>query len=303
MNSDGLLLVDKESGPTSHDIVDLFRYASRIKKVGHTGTLDPLATGLLVLCLGRATRLQGYLTKIDKTYEGTIQFGWATDTYDAAGAAVGEPLEVNVETIDFESARLQFVGELDQMPPAYSAKKIQGVRAYELARKGEVVPVTPKRVRIDEFTITRVEGSTLQFKVRCSAGTYLRSLAFDLGAAIGVPAHLKNLRRTAIGSLDVSQAVPSSLIAELTIEQILSAPQFQKMSEVNLGLESLLIDGIQERKLRQGQTIILKPSCELQLNQMVMLTSLHDELLAIGEVVEVLRADGGPVAVQPKLVL
>src|SRR5205814_7735285 len=132
---DGLLLVDKKAGITSHDAVETFRRRARIKKVGHTGTLDPLATGLLVLCVGKATRLQAYLMGMEKTYEGTMQFGWATDSYDAAGQPAGEAKEASVEHIDFEPLLEKFRGTIEQMPPAFSAKKIDGVRAYELERK------------------------------------------------------------------------------------------------------------------------------------------------------------------------
>src|SRR5947208_1605905 len=196
---DGLLLVDKKTGITSHDVVEQFRRRSKIKKVGHTGTLDPLATGLLVLCVGKATRLQAYLMGMEKVYEGAIQFGWATDSYDAAGVPAGEKTEVNVEKIDFAPLIKPFLGEIEQMPPQFSAKKVQGVRAYELARRGETAVLTPKRVTVYEFEILRVTGSVAHFRVRSSAGTYVRSLAHELGAAACVPAHLKELRRTSIG--------------------------------------------------------------------------------------------------------
>src|SRR6266852_872880 len=160
---DGVVLIDKISGITSHDVVEKFRRRSHVKKVGHTGTLDPLATGLLELCVGKATRLQSYLMGMEKAYEGTIQFGWATDSYDAAGEPAGEVRETNVEQIDFAPLVAKFTGELDQMPPAFSAKKIHGVRAYELARKGEPVELKPKRVTVHEFTIQSVRGSTAQF--------------------------------------------------------------------------------------------------------------------------------------------
>src|SRR6478672_9130103 len=177
---DGLLLVDKKAGITSHDVVEKFRRRSKIKKVGHTGTLDPLATGLLVLCVGKATRLQAYLMGMEKTYEGVIQFGWATDSYDAAGVPVGDPHEVNVEHIDFAPLIAPFLGAIEQMPPQFSAKKVGGVRAYELARKGEKAELTAKRVTIYEFELVSVTGSTVSFRVRSSAGTYMRSLAHDL---------------------------------------------------------------------------------------------------------------------------
>src|SRR5229473_2178890 len=216
---DGLLLVDKKTGITSHDVVEKFRRRSKIKKVGHTGTLDPLATGLLVLCVGKATRLQAYLMGMEKTYEGVMQFGWATDSYDAAGVPAGEPAEVNVEHIDFGPLVKPFLGAIEQMPPQFSAKKVGGVRAYELARKGEVAALTPKSVTVYEFEIIGVTGSTARFRVRSSAGTYVRSLAHELGEAAGVPAHLKELRRTAIGNFHVSDSLSPEMLENAPVEQ------------------------------------------------------------------------------------
>src|SRR5438128_9487824 len=137
---------------------------------------------------------------MEKVYEGVIQFGWATDSYDASGTPAGEMREVSVEHIDFAPHVARFLGEIEQMPPQFSAKKVQGVRAYELARRGETAALTPKRITVYEFEITAVEGSRARFRVRSSAGTYVRSLAHDLGASIGIPAHLGELRRTAIGN-------------------------------------------------------------------------------------------------------
>src|SRR5947207_12411911 len=143
---DGVLLVDKKSGLTSHDVVGKVRRRIGVKKAGHTGTLDPLATGLLILCIGKATRLQAYLMGMEKTYEGTIQFGWATDSYDAAGVPAGEPIGKSVEGVDFAPHLARFLGDIEQMPPQFSAKKVQGVRAYELARRGETAALTPKKI-------------------------------------------------------------------------------------------------------------------------------------------------------------
>lgn len=300
--ADGVLLVDKKPGMTSHDVVETFRRRSRIKKVGHTGTLDPLATGLLVLCVGKATRLQAYLMGMEKTYEGTIQFGWATDSYDAAGTPAGEPVEANVEHVDFAPLLERFRGELEQMPPQFSAKKVGGVRAYELARKGEVAQLTPKRVTVYEFEITNVQGSTAQFRVRSSAGTYVRSLAHDLGAAAGVPAHLKELRRTRIGNFDVADAIAVDRITELDPQQILTRPHFQSLSDVDLPLEKLRIDWSQQGKLMRGQGFIMTPAVPVKSGDLLALGNPNDQLIAIGEVVNVLR-EGGPVEVRPKVVL
>ena len=299
---DGLLLLDKKAGITSHDAVETFRRRSKIKKVGHTGTLDPLATGLLVLCVGKATRLQAYLMGMEKTYEGVIQFGWATDSYDAAGEPMGEKNEVNVEHIDFAPLIAPFLGAIEQMPPQFSAKKINGVRAYELARKGEVAALTPKAITVYEFEIVNVTGSTARFRIRSSAGTYVRSLAHDLGAAAGVPAHLKELRRTAIGNFRISDALPYETLENAPLEELLSPPWFQSLSEVELPLPKLRIDWGQQGKLMRGQSIIMTPSAAVAAGDLLALGNPEDRLIAIGEVVNVLR-EGGPVEVRPKVVL
>lgn len=296
---DGVLLVDKITGITSHDVVEHVRRRSRIKKVGHTGTLDPLATGLLVLCLGKATRLQAYLMGMEKTYEGVIQFGWATDSYDADGTPAGEAKEVNVEHIDFAPLVQKFVGELDQMPPQFSAKKVQGVRAYELARKGETAALTPKRVTVYEFEILEVRGSTARFRVRSSAGTYVRSLAHELGEAAGVPAHLKELRRTVIGRFKVEDAIAYGAIESA---DLIKPPQYQSLSDIDLPLEKLRIDWSQQGKMMNGQGVIMTPAVRVQKGDLLALGNPHDQLVAIGEVVNVLR-EGGAVEVKPKVVL
>ena len=301
---DGVLLVDKKTGITSHDVVEKFRRRSKIKKVGHTGTLDPLATGLLVLCVGKVTRLQAYLMGMEKTYEGTIQFGWATDSYDSSGtpAGEGEAVEKNVEDIDFAPLVARFTGEIDQMPPAFSAKKIDGVRAYELARKGEEVKLKTKRVTVYEFSVLSVEGSRLRFRVRSSAGTYVRSLAHDLGQAAGVPAHLASLRRTVIGNFRIEDAIPFDTMAEANLDTLLAAPHYQSLSDIDLPLEKVRVDWAQQGKMMQGQGVILTPSSPLTKDQLIALGNPHDQLFAIGEVVNVLR-EGGPVEVRPKVVL
>ncbi|MDP9191177.1 MAG: tRNA pseudouridine(55) synthase TruB [Acidobacteriota bacterium] len=299
---DGVLLVDKKSGITSHDVVDRFRRRAKVKKAGHTGTLDPLATGLLVLCVGKATRLQAYLMGMEKTYEGTFQFGWATDSYDATGVPAGEASEVSVEHVDFEPHLALFRGEIEQMPPAFSAKKVDGVRAYEMARKGQEVKLQPKRVTVYEFTIAEVQGSTARFRVRSSAGTYVRSLAHDLGQAIGIPAHLRDLRRTVIGNFKVDTAMPFDLMSESTPEAILTPPHFQSLSEIDLPHAHVRIDWAQQGKLMQGQSVILVPPVTVQKGELLALGNPHDQLIGIGEVVNVLR-EGGPVEVKPKVIL
>jgi tRNA pseudouridine55 synthase len=299
---DGLLLVDKAPGITSHDVVDRFRRRTKIKKVGHTGTLDPAATGLLMLCVGRTTRLQSFLMGMEKTYEGEIQFGWATDSYDATGEPASSPDPIDVSAIDFDALVLRFTGQIDQMPPQFSAKKVNGVRAYEAARKGETVALTPKRVTIHEFSILGVESSVVRFRVRTSAGTYVRSLAHELGLAAGVPAHLKSLRRTAIGTFSADDAIPFDRLREASPEEIFSAPHFQTLDEIDLPLQKLRIDFSQESKLLQGQSVIMVPALRVARGELVALGNPKDQLVAIAEVVQVLR-EGGPVEVKPKVVL
>jgi len=294
----GVVLIDKISGITSHDVVEKFRRRANVKKVGHTGTLDPLATGLLVLCVGKATRLQAYLMGMEKTYEGTIQFGWATDTYDASGMPAGEVREVNVEHIDFAPLVARFIGELEQMPPQFSAKKVDGARAYELARRGETAALKPKRVTVYEFQILGVNGSTVRFRIRSSAGTYVRSLAHELGIAAGVPAHLKELRRTTIGRFRLEDALPFDRLND----DVFQPPHFQSLSDVDLPLEKLRIDWAQQGKMMRGQGVIMTPAVRVQKGDLLALGNPHDQLVAIGEVVNVLR-EGGPVEVRPKVVL
>ena len=301
-SADGVLLVDKKTGITSHDVVERFRRRAKVKKAGHTGTLDPLATGLLVLCVGKATRLQAYLMGMEKTYEGTIQFGWATDSYDSTGIPVGDPVEASVEHVDFGPHLGQFRGQIEQMPPAFSAKKIDGVRAYALARKGEEVKLKVKQVTVYEFEITGVTGSTVEFRVRSSAGTYMRSLAHDLGQAIGIPAHLKALRRTAIGTFHVDKSIDFDRMSEATPEAILAPPHFQSLAEIDLPLEKVRIDWAQQGKLMQGQGIIMVPPVPVRIGDLLALGNPHDQLVGIAEVVNVLR-EGGPVEVKPKVVL
>lgn len=301
-SADGVVLVDKKSGITSHDVVERFRRRAKIKKVGHTGTLDPMATGLLVLCVGKATRLQAYLMGMEKTYEGVIQFGWATDTYDATGEPASEAVEANIENVDLAPHVANLTGEIEQMPPAFSAKKIDGVRAYELARKGEEVKLQPKRVTVYEFEIVEKSGSAARFRVRSSAGTYMRSLAHDLGQAVGVPAHLKELRRTKIGNFDVNEALSFDKLNESGPEVLLAAPHFQSLADIDLPLARLRIDWAQQGKLMQGQAVILVPSQPVKKADLLALGNPHDQLVAIAEVVNVLR-EGGPVEVRPKVVL
>ena len=299
----GLMLVNKEAGITSHDAVDIFRRRAKMRRVGHTGTLDPMATGLLVLCLGKATRLQSYLMATEKVYEGTIRFGWATDSYDATGARVGDETDAVLSAEQIEAVLPKFTGEIDQVPPSYSAKKVDGVRSYELARKGEAAVLEPRKVTVKEFTLVALEWPRARFRIRCSPGTYVRSLAHDLGQLLGVPAHLDSLVRTATGSLSVADAMPTTVMRDADPEAIFAEPHFRSMSLIDLPIPGVMIDSSQERKLQNGQNLIVKPDIELAEGVQVAAHLIEGELIAICTVLRVIRPDGGPVELQPKVVL
>lgn len=210
----GLLLVDKPAGPTSHDVVQAARQALRERRIGHTGTLDPAATGLLVLCVGKATRLQQYLLAWPKTYEGEIRLGFGTTTYDAEGEPLAEATAVpSLADETLHDLERRFTGALEQVPPPYSAKKHAGRKFYEMARAGEDVPLEPKRVTIHALTLEMRAPDRLRFSMTCSSGTYVRSLAHDLGAQLGCGGHLASLRRVRIGPWSVDQAVAAERLA------------------------------------------------------------------------------------------
>jgi tRNA pseudouridine55 synthase len=212
--ADGALVIDKPSGPSSHDIVSAVRRALGGIKVGHTGTLDPLATGVLPLLIGRATRLAQFLASATKTYTAHVQFGWGTDTYDSAGEPAGPPTPAAVDRAALETVLERFRGSFSQQPPAYSAKKVGGHRAYALARASRVVALEPVMVTVHDLRLVELKGGTATIEVTSSAGFYVRSLAHDLGVSLGTPAHLAGLRRTRSGEFDLTQAVPFGVALE-----------------------------------------------------------------------------------------
>jgi tRNA pseudouridine55 synthase len=202
----GVLIIDKPAGLTSHDVVNRVRRILHQSSVGHLGTLDPLATGILPLVTGNLTRLAQFYTSSDKTYDGTIRFGFATDTYDSDGEAVGDPKTLQASLEQIKKLAEHFVGSIEQMPPPFSAKKIKGVPAYKLARKHQDVPLKSARVEIKEFEISALDGDRASFRARVASGTYMRSVAHDLGQQLGCGAHLASLRRTVLGEFNLSQA-------------------------------------------------------------------------------------------------
>jgi tRNA pseudouridine55 synthase len=204
---DGVLLIDKPSGPTSHDVVARLRRSSGERNIGHTGTLDPQATGLLVLVVGRATRLASHLSGSEKAYEAVIRFGWHTDTDDAEGECLGEPSEIRPAPEAVAVALQTFVGDIEQVPPRHSAKKLQGRRAYDLARRQKAFDLSPVPVTVRSIELIASDRDTATVRVTASSGFYVRALARDLGERLGCGAHLAGLRRTRVGPFAIANAL------------------------------------------------------------------------------------------------
>ena len=212
----GVLIIDKPAGLTSHDVVNRVRRILGQRSVGHLGTLDPLATGILPLVTGSFTRLAQFYVSSEKTYEGVIRFGFSTDTYDAEGEPTSEPKPVNLSREVLEAHAARFRGVIEQMPPPFSAKKINGVPAYKLARKHKEVVLEPVQVEIKEFEILSVEADRANFRARVASGTYMRSVAHDLGQLLGCGAHLESLRRTSAAEFTLADAHTLDQLAAAT---------------------------------------------------------------------------------------
>jgi tRNA pseudouridine55 synthase len=210
----GVLVIDKPAGLTSHDVVNRVRRIFGQRSVGHVGTLDPLATGVLPLVVGNLTRLAQFYLSTEKSYEGTIRFGFATDTYDSDGEPLGPAQEGELELEQLRDLASKFRGMIEQMPPPFSAKKIHGVPAYKLARKKKEVSLQPVRVEIKEFEILSCEGSQALFHATVGSGTYMRTVAHDLGREVGCGAHLASLRRTRVAEFTVDESLTIERVAE-----------------------------------------------------------------------------------------
>jgi tRNA pseudouridine55 synthase len=202
----GVIIIDKPSGLTSHDVVNRVRRIVGQRAVGHLGTLDPSATGVLPIVLGNLTRLAQFYTHSEKTYEGVIRFGFATDTYDADGEPAAPRQEVLIDRKEVQALAAQFQGIIEQVPPPFSAKKIAGVPAYKLARKNKEVVLKPVQVEIKEFEIVDASGNEATFRARVASGTYIRSVAHEMGQKLGCGAHLASLRRTAVAEFAIEEA-------------------------------------------------------------------------------------------------
>jgi len=217
---DGALLVDKPAGPTSHDVVDAIRRRFGVKKVGHCGTLDPQATGLLIIVLGRGTKLSEKLMGDDKVYEGAIKLGVATNSYDAAGEALETKVVPPLTLDQLNETAATFIGDVMQTPPMVSAIKKDGVPLYKLARQGIEVARDPRLVHIYNFRFTGYAEPVGQFRIACTKGTYVRSLAHELGQKLGCGAHLATLRRLTSGKFEVTEAAPLDAVLKLTMAEL-----------------------------------------------------------------------------------
>lgn len=298
----GLLLVDKEPACTSHDVVQSVRRALRQRKVGHCGTLDPDATGLLVITLGKATRLTRFLINAPKTYSGHIRFGISTDTYDATGEVLSERSTADLSAEAVLKLMEGMIGTSNQAAPPYSAKKIKGVKYYELARRGEEVPEALKPVTVYEFKANGdLEEDRLPFTLACSSGTYVRSIAHDLGEKLGCGAHLETLRRQKVGPFEVGQAVNlADLEPDDSSGDALGIAAWIPFDEIPLPFQDLQTDSQQERRIVHGQTILIRDTkCEE--GDWIKLTNHRREMIAVGSVVETI-GEGGVGVIRPRIV-
>jgi tRNA pseudouridine55 synthase len=216
----GLLVLDKPPGVTSHDVVSIVRRATGEKSIGHLGTLDPMATGVLPLLLGKYTRLAQFFGQAEKQYVGHIRFGFATDSFDADGVPAADALPLTRSLDELRVLSGRFRGEMDQMPPIFSAKKINGVAAHKLARAGVEVPVKPARITIHRFELTSLEGDTAAFAMEVSAGGYVRSVAHELGQLAQCGAHLSSLRRTRAGAFTLAQAITIDQLKRASVAEV-----------------------------------------------------------------------------------
>jgi tRNA pseudouridine55 synthase len=257
----GVLVVDKPIGMTSHDVVQIIRRGTGIRRAGHTGTLDPRASGVLVVLIGPAVRLSEYVSASDKRYQAAIRLGSSTDTYDAEGVVTSSGSVESITEEQFNSALQEFVGEIEQVPPPYSAVKVQGRKAYEMARNGEEVDLAPRRIQVYSLDLLEWDPPEAVVDVFCSSGTYVRSLANDLGAALGCGAHLVGLRRTKSGRFSLRDAVPLR-----RLQEAFTAGNWYKhlipAAEALGDWPSVELDADQVELIRHGHRVPAEPDSE-----------------------------------------
>jgi tRNA pseudouridine55 synthase len=277
----GILLIDKPEGLSSAAVVRVVKKALRVEKIGHLGTLDPFASGLLPLCLGTGTKIAQFLMAERKAYSGTIRLGVQTDTLDATGTVMETAQVPPYEPETLTTLERRFSGEYWQTPPMYSALKRNGVPLYKLARRGVTVEREPRQVSVEHFSLLQIEHDLLQFSLVCSKGTYVRSLAADLGAALGCGAHLATLRRTAFGEFSVQEAVPLTVVTEA--QSTVMAPLLSPVRAMR-HYRAVQITSEAISKLRQGQQAVLRdlPQAERD-REIVSLLDPGGELAAIVE--------------------
>ena len=296
-NVDGLLIIDKPAGITSHDVVSRVRRALGTKRVGHTGTLDPFATGVMVVVVGKATRLAQFLDKDEKEYEAVVQFGFETDTGDNTGTRKAEGGRRNEEVVEglcsanWDLVLTKFRGDIMQTPPMYSAKKVEGKKLYELARKGQEIERRPVPVTIRELELLdsefRIPNSALRIRVACSAGTYIRTLAEDIGREAGLGAHLTELRRTRAGRFTIDQSVTLDEVSSEDLRPIELAVEHLPEFVLREDRVSKTLNGMSTRDL----------SGTFVEGQQIRMSSPIGELIAIG------TYDDTEKVIQPKVVL
>jgi tRNA pseudouridine55 synthase len=279
---DGVIIVDKPADWTSHDVVNKMRRLAGTRRVGHLGTLDPSATGVLPLVIGRATRLAQFYTRNDKIYEGLVHFGYSTDTYDAAGERASEEVPVTLDRGSLDALLSRFRGSYEQVPPPVSAKKIGGRPAYELARKQQPVELKPVPIEVYALEILKVEGCEATIRVHCSAGTYLRSIAHEAGRALGCGAFLKSLRRIASGDFRIESASTLEQLAALAAEDRITEaliPAAQLLPE----FPAEMVDAITAGQIRNGRDFRVSPFQARRGTRYVKAVTSQGELVAIGE--------------------
>ena len=279
---DGVIVVDKPQGWTSHDVVGKMRRLAGTKRVGHLGTLDPMATGVLPIVLNKATRLSQFYLKADKVYEAVVLLGQATNSYDADGEAVGEFRPCELSLTQIEEHLSKFRGTQQQMPPAVSAKKINGVPAYKLARQNKPVDLKSVEVTVHRLEVLEYSEGKLRIVVDCTAGTYVRSIAHDLGQAIGCGAHLGALRRTRSGAFDLMQARTLEELAVFSAEDRLIGALLPNR-ELLPDFPSERVDELTATQIRHGRDFRTSPFQVRQGSKYVKAVTADGDVIAIGE--------------------
>ena len=280
----GVVVVDKPKDWTSHDVVARMRGIARTRRVGHLGTLDPIATGVLPLVIGRATRLAQFYIRSDKIYEGVVRFGWSTDTYDRAGNPTSEKRDALLNAAELEPCLEKFRGAFLQTPPPVSAKKIGGRRAYELARKAIAVELEPVPVEVYSLTLLAIDGSDAHLRAHCSGGTYLRSIAHELGVAMGCGAHLQELRRIASAEFEIAQARTLPQLESLAAEERL-LDAFVPAADLLPGFPEVFVDDLTVTQIRNGRNFAASAFRPQPGAHHVKALNRQGELVAIGEAV------------------